>query len=306
VGFELEFSGISLEVASTAVAHVLNAQREQTSEAEHRVRRDRFGDFRVEIDWRYLKKKAAEQADAPAGGELMSAISQLATMLVPVEVVCPPIPIDELGILNELVAELRSAGATGTGESPLAAYGVHINAEAPDTDAGTLKRYLRAYSLLQWWLLREHDIDVTRRLSPYVDLYPEAYLREVHDENTRSVGALIDQYLEHNATRNRALDMLPLFSFVDEDRVRKAVADPLINARPAFHYRLPDCRIEQSDWSLEQSWKRWCVVEALAADEAGLDELAQRFNAAQRPLLGVDRGAWVKEIEQWLHDRKLA
>jgi hypothetical protein len=305
VGFELEFSGVPLDTASSALADALGVRRRVVSEAEHRVVSPALGDFRVEVDWRFLKKKAAENAADDSDGEWIAALSQLASLVVPLEVVCPPIAVDELSALDDLVLSLRNAGATGTSDSPLAAYGVHINAEAPSLDATTLRGYLRAYCLLQWWLLSEHDIDTTRRLSPYVDLYPEAYLHAVHDPAISSLEGLIDLYLEHNPTRNRALDMLPLFSSVDEARVQRVVADPLINARPAFHYRLPDCHIEKVDWSLARPWKRWCVVEALAADESALDELALRFSAAKRPIIGVDRGAWVREIGQWLADHGL-
>jgi hypothetical protein len=308
VGFELEFSGLTVDRAAEAVARGVGASATRVSSVEYRVEHADLGPFGVEVDWRFLKEQARTRADATTTLELdwTQILGDLASLVVPVEVVCPPIPMQRLDELLPLVDALRDAGAEGTSESPLAAYGVHINVEIPKLDAATVHRYLRAYGLLQWWLLREHDIDPARRLSPYVTPYPEAYLHEIHGLEKPSLRDLLRHYLEHNATRNRALDMLPLFAVDAPAAVRACVDDPRIQARPAFHYRLPDCHIEQREWSPAQPWARWCAVEALADDGDAIDTLAERFRAAKRPLLGVERRAWVEEMDQWLDDHASA
>ena len=110
-------------------------------------------------------------------------------------------------------------------------------------------------------------------------------------------------YLEHNATRNRALDLLPLLAEMDEARVRARVNDPLIKPRPAYHYRLPNCSIERTTWSLAEAWNLWVVVEQVAESGAELDELGRHFRDAHRPLLGVSRSGWVEHVEGWLWRR---
>lgn len=53
------------------------------------------------------------------------------------------------------------------------------------------------------------------------------------------------------------------------------VEDPhLVKARPAYHYRLPNCLIDEPDWRLAREWNTWVAVERLAADApaAGRDE----------------------------------
>jgi hypothetical protein len=120
------------------------------------------------------------------------------------------------------------------------------------------------------------------------------------------MGEIFADYLEHNARRNRALDLLPLLAQVDEQRVRCAVDDPRIKSRPAFHYHLPNCHIEHPDWSLASSPNTWCVVGRLAERKDDLDNLAAEFLAADRPLLGVGRSDWVAFIDQWLKDGALA
>jgi hypothetical protein len=201
---------------------------------------------------------------------------------------------------------LRQAGAVGTEESLLAAYGLHINVEMPRLDAPTLSAYLLAFSLLQWWLVEAHDVDVARRASPYVDLYPEAYIRLLCTRPAADMSLIFEDYLEHNPSRNRALDMLPLLAHIDEERVRRTVSDMKVRARPALHYRLPDCLIDHPGWSLSEAWNVWCVVERLATSQRDMRELSQAFLAAERPILGVSRGDWVEFVDRWLADRALA
>lgn len=306
VGFELEFSGITLEETAAALKSSLDAQLEHETAAEQILSTDALGEFHVELDWEYLKRKAAEHGREEAGGEWIERLGRAAALLVPVEVVCPPIPVSELGALESLVAALRKAGAVGTEESLLAAYGVHINTEIPRLEAATLFSYLRAFSLLQWWLVDAHQVDASRRVSPYVDGYPDAYLKRVLSRSDPAMEEIFADYFEYNASRNRALDLLPMLAEIDAPRVRRAVDDPKIKARPAFHYRLPNCHIERADWSLAEPWNTWCVVERLADRKHDLDALAAKFLAADRPILGVSRKDWVGFMDQWLEDHALA
>jgi len=303
VGFELEFTGLTLEQAAEQLHNTFGGKLNKDSAAEQSLQTDDFGTFNIELDWDYLKRKAKEARQQDDGHEWVGFLQQAASHVVPLEIVCPPIPLDQLERLDELVAALRKAGAKGTDDSVIAAYGVHINPELPSLDAATIDRYLKAFALLQWWLVDAHEVDPTRKLSPYVDLYPEAYLEAVLSESNPDMDTLFDQYLKHNATRNRALDLLPLLAEIDEPRVREVVDDPKIKARPTFHYRLPNCMVERDDWSLASSWNLWCVVEQLAADPKAIQTLTERFMDRSRPLIGVSRSTWQKDISQWLSDR---
>ena len=303
VGYELEFSGLSLEDTARVVQRALDARVARETAAEREFEVDGLGPFTVELDWSYLKRKAEQ--DGASDSEWLARLGEAAALVVPVEIVCPPIPISDLGVLEPLVEGLRSAGAVGTSESWIAAYGVHINPEAPDLDASTVFDYVRAFALLQWWLVDAHAVDPTRRMSPYVDLYPQAYVGQLVSRDNVTIDDVFDDYLEYNASRNRALDLLPLLAEIDASRVRSRIDDPRIKPRPAFHYRLPNCHIERPDWRLSDSWNRWCVVERLAARADELDALAGRFRDSDRPLLGVSRGDWVEFVGAWLEDRGL-
>jgi len=306
VGFELEFSGLTLDEAADALRSSLGGDLQSKSAAERVLHVPLLGDFDVELDWDYLKRTAARSVEEGEDDNWIEKLSEAASLVVPLEVVCPPIPVTDIEALHPIVAALRDAGAEGTEESLLAAYGVHINAEIPRLDAATLFSYLRAFVVLQWWLVEAHEVDATRKVSPYIDLYPEAYMKRVLSLSKPGWDEIFADYLEHNASRNRALDLLPLLAEVDEGRVRRAVDDPKIKARPAFHYRLPNCNIEQADWSLADSWNTWWVVEELAHRPDDLTDLSAAFLDADRPIFGVSRDGWVEFVDQWLNDHALA
>ena len=300
VGFELEFSGITLQKAVDVVLAQFDGNIAEQTAAEVAVD-TQYGLFNVEIDWDLLKRTAT--AAQYTADDLLEKISKAAAILVPIEVVCPPIAMTSMDVLGGLVQSLRDAGAVGTEDSIIAAYGVHINPEVPDLEAGTLDRYLRAFSLLQYWLVEESDVDLARRISPYIELFDESYVRVLLEREKPDMETLIDDYLSHNDTRNRALDMLPLFAEIDAERVRKVIDDPKIKPRPTFHYRLPNCRIDDPEWSLASSWNLWCQVEKLAGDDSALQKLGKDFQEAHRPVLGVDRSEWVKRVSRWIEDR---
>ena len=305
VGFELEFSGVGLDETAKAVAQALNGDRRVCSVAEQKVVVGGLGEFVIELDWSFLKKQArAVGPEDELAQSLLAPLSRAASALVPVEVVCPPIPMTEIARLDAMVQALRQAGAVGTDESIIAAYGLHINVELPGLDASTLHDYLRAFCLLQWWLVDAHEVDLARRLSPYIDLYPEAYVRQVLQREHPDMGQIMADYLQYNPSRNRAMDLLPLLSEIDRQAVQQVVDDDRVKARPAFHYRLPNCQIDLTDWTLASAWNVWFHVEWLAFRPELIEELAHTFLGSERWLLGVDRAAWVHYVDQWLKDHE--
>jgi len=305
VGFELEFTGLHLKQVVDVLCECFDGELIRHSAVEYSLHSAGLGEFRMELDWQFLKRRARQQQES--GQQVEEAwldwLHKVASQVVPLEVVCPPIALDQLAELNPMVAALRQAGALGTDEQLFFAFGVHINPELPDTRVDTIIRYLKAYSLLQPWLVQIHQVDLMRRLSPYVNLYSDAYRDLVlgYPEHV-PLSRLIDDYLQHNPTRNRALDMLPLFAYLDEARVRARVDDPRIKARPTFHYRLPNCQVQHQLWSLAQVWQPWWLLERLSGDARALAQLIDAYWSHRNKWLGgTDRG-WKEEISRWLSD----
>ena len=100
VGFELEFSGISLPQAIDAVKSSLGAETRDETVADTTLQVESLGEFKVELDWAYLKRKAREQGEDPETQEWLERLGRAAALLVPVEVVCPPIPVTQLDRLD--------------------------------------------------------------------------------------------------------------------------------------------------------------------------------------------------------------
>lgn len=118
-GFELEFSGITLEQTVDTLVSTLDAEIQSQTAAEFKLHVKTLGDSNVELDWDFLKRVSANTADADDPAEAIKLLSQAASLLVPPEVVCPPIPLDRLHALEPMTEALREAGAVGTEESLL-------------------------------------------------------------------------------------------------------------------------------------------------------------------------------------------
>ena len=147
------------------------------------------------------------------------------------------------------------------------------------------------------WIIESSEIDITRRfLTKYIDPFPQEYMDLVLDSAYQpDLNSLITDYIKHNPTRNRALDMLPIFFQLDQDAVLQGVNEDerkLVKGRPAFHYRLPDCKINEPGWSAKAAWNRWVFVETLAADEALLAELIEAWHTSNSSFSIAPQISW--------------
>jgi hypothetical protein len=302
VGVELEFSGLEIADAASLVADFIDGSVFDDTDYEKEIRGDDRGSWGVEVDFELLKSMGRKQEEDGEDGEAQqSALDELveevvrrsSAVVVPLEVVSPPIPMDQLGELNPLIEALRQAGAEGTSDSWAYAFGMHLNPELPGTDAGTILSYMKAFFCLFDWMVEESEIDLTRRITPYIAPFPKDYVEQVVDPAYQpELSALIDDYLDANPTRNRVLDMLPLFAHLDSARVSESVSDPRIKSRPTLHYRLPDCEIGRENWDLSEAWMIWLQVEYLAADTRRLDDLCSRYHQHLREASAVFPSAW--------------
>ncbi|RUO25223.1 alpha-L-fucosidase [Aliidiomarina minuta] len=312
IGVELEMSGLSIDQLAAEVADYLNLKVERSSRYQYTLTGDKAGDWIVELDFQLLKKMGKEKRESgDIGNDIESLLKLFSKPLVPHELVSPPIEMQRLDEVQELIDKLRKAGAKGTSESVLNAFSMQLNPEVPNLEAATLTNYLKAFLCLYDWLYEEASINMTRRITTYVDPFPRKYVMKVLAADYQpDQKALIIDYLKDSPTRNRALDLLPLFSFIDDDLVREYTQDPLIKSRPAFHYRLPNCEIHLPDWGVHLAWNGWLQVEALANDEQRLQECCAAYlKWLQSPLwkrwLTPTKRDWRKQIRSnWLTDAK--
>lgn len=309
LGVEFEFSGLSLPKLCELVPERVGGRTHVISDYEAEVTGTPWGKWVIELDFAFLKALGRENNEPnvePRNSleELSeSLLAAVARQVVPFEIVSPPIPMDELAVIDQLVADLRRAGARGTRHSPLYAFGVHLNVELADTTATTLLAYLQAWALLFDWLRERCHPDLSRRISPYIEPYPLDYARLIlHPDYAPDSTQLIDDYLAHNPTRNRALDMLPVFAHLDEARVRAVVDDHRIKARPALHYRLPNCQIDEPDWRWRDLWRDWLQLEHLAGDADRRARMATDFLSFHDSVVDRLTGDWQQQARRWLLD----
>jgi hypothetical protein len=281
VGVEIEFTGVEADLIVALIQQFFNGTSRPITALEWVVEDTEFGKFKVELDAAMAKVLAQKQAKAPTqkqmdaqdlsdslSGAAVDLMIDAAKQLVPWEIVTPPIPCDQLQTLVPLIAGLRKAGALGTRQALHYAFGVHLNPELPDHQPATLVKYLQAFFCLYDWIAKNENIDPARWLSPYINHFSKEYiLLVINPQYTPDLAQLIDDYLHHNPTRNRSLDMLPLFLFLDEARVRAVIDDERVNGRPTLHYRLPNCDIDNPAWNIHVPWRLWLEVEKLVVDD---------------------------------------
>ena len=307
VGVELELGGMDIEPLSALVGEVIGGEISRATRYEHEVSGDPAGAWKIELDFELLKEMGRE-AEAAGEGErdlldkaAENVLRKGANQVVPLEVVSPPLPLDRLAEVEVLIDRLREEGALGTGAGLTYAFGLQLNPEMPDLEARTISAYLQAFLCLYEWLLKKSTVDSTRRLTRFAAPFPGAYVRQVVDPAYRpSLETLIDDYLKANPTRNRPLDLLPLFLHLDEDRVRAVVEDPRVKPRPALHYRLPNCEVDRPGWGLHEPWNDWLQVECLAADEDRLAAMRRKYAEHLDKTIGQFFEDWAEEVGSWL------
>jgi hypothetical protein len=308
VGMELEFAGVEPDTITSLIKRHYGGEINRRNEYEYEVKDTRLGNFVVELDAALLKefgRQAEESSEDQSDLEKWSkdVLSATAELLVPWEIVTDPIGMSSLHELHVLSEDLRESGARGTRDAVRYAFGLHINPELPDLSAQTILAYLRAYLCLYDWLKDREQVDLIRKLTPYIDHFEDEYIVQVVNlEYQPDLNTLIEDYLEKNPTRNRSMDLLPLFAHLDEKRVKSTIDDPRIKPRPTFHYRLPNCDIDRSDWSVLTPWKDWLQVEFLAADNDRLREACEGLSKDYQRLTRAIDDQWRKESEKWLTD----
>ncbi len=311
VGFELEYSGLSLQRSAVLLRKRLKGRVERVNPYHYKIHDTAWGTFTLVLDFQFLIQSGLQKwlhsigLDRALEHETVAAvesfIATLSQAVVPYEVTTPPLPLDDLALIEEIRRDFRHHGAMGTGADPFYAFGFHINPELPRITVDEILSTLRAFFVLYDYLVEWIKPDLTRRLTPYIDPFDTEYVRLVLDGGyDPTMVQFIDDYLDYNATRNRALDLLPLLAYIDLDRVMAKMEGEKISPRPTWHYRLPNSRVDEADWCTCDGWNSWVLVERLAADGESLERLRRRcLERIESPIWFLEREAWLREVGEW-------
>lgn len=310
IGFEFEFGGLSLENSALLVAKIFDGKVSYNHSSEAKINSKKYGDFVVELDAAIVKNIAEnlEQNDEKEDSlkkQTSKIIGSLASKIVPCEIVTPPLNFEDLPKLQVLCEELYKKEAKGTKSGIINAFGMHINIEIPSRNVDDIKNILRAFIILYPWLVKKMKVDFARNISKYIKPFPKKYSCLILDKNYNpSWDEFIDDYLKHNLTRNRALDLLPLFAEINNSKLDILSDDEkkLVKARPAFHYRLPNCEVSSSEWNIARDWNYWCEIEKLAFDSRKLDKISQEYLDFGHNILNLDMKDFLVSWPQKLHE----
>lgn len=296
VGVEVEMGGLSAEHVAQTCAQALGGTACAASDYRWTVESGNLGELEVILDTALAKEKQSRLRDLAL---------LLGRDVIPVEIVTPPLDHDGLDRLLPLMDALREAGALGTSAGLTLGFGVHFNVEvASEADRDLIEPFI-AYALIEDWLRWRDPIDGTRQVLPFTQPYPTELVRALLELGKNPpLAAVMAVYMTHSPSRNRGLDMLPLFAHLDEEAV-KPVMTSAVNPRPTFHFRLPDCRIDEAAWSLAHEWDLWVSVERVAQDEALMQHLRTEW-LEQHGTVTLNRGAWARHADDILREAGLA
>lgn len=316
-GIEFELGNLSISQVADALQKALGGSQQKQSPFEIYLQDTRLGKIKIERDTRFLTSLQYREwlsmlgidfSPGAEGEKFEEEVDKLSRWLIPCEIVTQPIIFEDLITLNEMVNVLDNLGAEGTHESLYYAFGLHINASVPDWESQTLLAYLQSFLLLADWIIEDAQTDVTRRyFTKFIDPFPPDYVELILQSSYQpDIHQLMSDYLQHNPTRNRPLDMLPVFCMLDQNLVLKAVRKEekqLIKGRPAFHYRLPDCRLGMKGWSVAAEWNRWQLVEVIANDHALRKRLITAWNKEMASFFSIShKSNWIEQMDQVVKD----
>ncbi|MBC5991971.1 amidoligase family protein [Pontibacter sp. SD6] len=315
VGFELEYANLGIAESVQLVQELYGGTVQKENRFKQQVVGTRLGDFTIEFDLTLLTekryKKPFESFDIhiekyklgnhTLEEELEDALESVIGKLFPYEIACPPVACTRLDELEKLREALYQHHAEGTKSFLTNAFGTHINIGTPDTHITTILAYLRAFLLLYPWLLEVGHTDLARRVSPFIDPFPEEYETLVLQQNYNpDLDSFIEDYHRYNPNRNRPLDLYPLLACLRKELLAQYPDIGKVKARKTFHYRLPNSSVSQPNWSLAEEWNNWVAVEELANDKAKIAQLSTEYlTLKEETLIGFD-SKWTKRTKQWL------
>jgi hypothetical protein len=309
VGVEIEYSNLNLKKSAVLVQKVFSGKITQKTRYELSLEDTKYGDFKFELDAQLLQKMQTDGLFEKLGkliGDISDDIDKLidktSKRFVPFEIATAPIPIKDFSKLDEMIELLRLNGALGTTHSLQYAFGVHFNIEPPSQKIEDVLKLFKSFLILQKWIEVQSEIDVARKISPFINDFPKDYIKKVINlKYNPTKKEFLEDYIHFNPTRNRVLDMLPQLAFWDEKRVRKHLPKEKINPRPTYHYRLPNSKINQFRWNLTQEFQLWVIVELLASNKKLFEKLSKQFlEELNKPIF--NKNEWIDKCHKNITD----
>ncbi|MEO0771959.1 MAG: amidoligase family protein [Pseudomonadota bacterium] len=275
VGCEVEFAGLDEQDVAQALKSRLGGQIDQENEHVFHLKNTSIGGLKIALDTALPKDPDTAAARAVTG---------LLAKVVPVEIVTPPLPFEDVTVFSDALDGLATQGAVGSQNGMLYGFGVHLNVELPGLAHPHTYRTIRAFAALEPVLREVYPINLTRRVMPFIKTWPDGFVQELFERRPMTLMQVMAMAANHIASRNYALDLFPMFK---EGAPRAFEAffphDTATKARPSFHFRLPDSRVGEQGWSLLEAWTMWRLIEDVAQDDQVLPGLEEQWLRARDP-----------------------
>ncbi|MGM0598145.1 MAG: amidoligase family protein [Myxococcota bacterium] len=307
-GFEIEYTDLEITKSAAIIQKTLGGKVKKQSDLIYSINTD-LGEFEVTLDVNLLQdlSRQAEQKKQEKLINLEKETKDLLTPIVdsfmPYEIVAPPLEFEDFPKLTKIVDKLRKAGAKGTKAGLIYAFGIHINAELPSLEVNSILSYLQSFLLLDEWLEEEMEIDFSRKLTPFIKPFSQKYKNLVlNPEYKPQRTQFINDYLEFNPTRNRPLDLLPVFAFINKDKIDDEIDSNLVQARPTYHFRMANCRIDEAEWNLQVEWNSWIVVEYLAHNNQLRARMLKDYAASETNKSIFSQNTWLDKTKDYVSE----
>lgn len=313
-GFELEFGNISARRTGRILRDRFGGEIKEINPFHLKLENSSLGNIKIERDAdvltstkyrKFIHKIDPQFSHSQLLKEIEDGIDKLSSFVIPCEIVTEPLLFEDFPKLDQIVEILNLNKVQGTQDSLLNAFGLHINPSVPDLTPDTVLSFIQSFILLEEWLIEFSDIDVTRRyFTNYIDPFPQDYCDiALNKDYTPDKHELIDDYMHHNPTRNRALDFLPILSEIDYKRVLsklKPAEKNLVSSRPAFHYRLPNCKVGDLSWKISDEWNRWWYVEQIASNKDLRIQLLEKWHLNRSSFSLNAEKDWIEDVAEFL------
>lgn len=296
-------SGLSAEDAARHIVDLFGGEKEardasgMTGEVLA-VSGTSLGDFGIRFA---PPDSPAEERPGATRALTRAAVEKLAAVSGPVsscEVHCPPVPFREVDCLDRLLDELRRSGAARDREAAPLPLGFDLVVDAEDTGADTIASVIKSFCLISDWLRQDYAAPDIEEAIAFPEPYSLDYRTLVAEPGYQpDINRLAADYIRHNPTRNRELDLLPLFADIAAEALETEDTLPPIQPMRAYCYRLPRAGLARAGGIVADELQRWQMVESIAADPVRLGQMGEAFLARSHEFVEAD---WTDECEKWL------
>jgi len=171
-------NGVTLDHVTQLLSKTFSLSVKTPGRYERLLSGDPAGEWVVELDFDLLKKMGRKEHQLETfSGELNDSaetlLKQVSLPVVPLEIVSPPLPLDRLIEIEELIVALRNIGARGTSDQLTNAFGMQFNPEIHSQETHQLTAFIKAFLCCYEWIYERSKVNLMRRMTRFQSPFHE-------------------------------------------------------------------------------------------------------------------------------------